>query len=261
MPGIYDSPLYYDVAYDWEGTEHEVDRIVDGFGSADGPVDRVLEVACGTGRLLRRLARRGYRVVGYDASPAAIAFAGERILAEGLADRAEVAPGDMRTARFPVPFDAAVNAINTIGHLRTDEDVRSHFAATAAALRRGGVYVVQFACAWEDGPEPADTWVSEREGIRIETTWSIEEEDRERRLSRQRCEMEVERDGRRFTIEERFDCRLWLDEEFVAFAGEAGFERVAVHDLAGGRLDPSERITGRRGNLYHVLKRVSRPRP
>lgn len=259
MPGIYDSPRYYDVAFEWEGTHLEVDRFVACFGHALRPVTRVLEAGCGTGRLLRRMADRGYRVTGYDLSPEAVAYAGERIAEEGLGESARVVRADMRTARFPEPFDAAFNAINTIGHVRTDEDVRAHFEATAYSLAPGGVYVVQLACAWEDGPEPPDNWTSERDGIRIETTWSIEEEVREQRLSRQRCRMEIEEDGRRFVIDERHDVRLWLDEDLVRITREAGFERVAVHGLLGNPLPPEEEITGRRGNLYHVFLKPPRP--
>jgi len=259
MPGIYDSPIYYDIAFEWEGTHLEVDRFVACFDHAARPVRRVLEPGCGTGRLLRRFAARGYRVTGYDISPEAVAYARERIAEEGLGENAEAVLADMRNASFSEQFDAAFNAINTIGHVRTDEDVRAHFEATRASLAPGGVYVVQLACAWEDGPEPPDTWTCERDGIRIETTWSIEGEDRDTRLSRQRCRMEIEEDGRRFTIDERHDVRLWLDEDLVRITRAAGFERVAIHGLLGNRLPPEERITGQRGNLYHVFLRPRRP--
>jgi ubiquinone/menaquinone biosynthesis C-methylase UbiE len=46
--------------------------------------DPILEIGCGTGRLLAPLARAGYTVHGVDRSPAMLARARERLRAEGL---------------------------------------------------------------------------------------------------------------------------------------------------------------------------------
>src|SRR5919202_314989 len=58
---------------------------------------RVLEVACGSGRVLVPLARTGNRVVGLDASPHMLALAHEKLAAAGpqVAARARLIQGDM----------------------------------------------------------------------------------------------------------------------------------------------------------------------
>src|SRR5207302_10604119 len=63
---------------------------------------RVLELACGTGRVLVPLAEAGNRVVGLDASPHMLALAREKLAAAGsaVATRARLVQGDMRCFRL-----------------------------------------------------------------------------------------------------------------------------------------------------------------
>jgi SAM-dependent methyltransferase len=61
---------------------------------------RVLELGCGTGNNLWFAAREGFQVCGLDASATAVAFARERLEAEGLT--ADVRVGDF-TQKLPYP--------------------------------------------------------------------------------------------------------------------------------------------------------------
>ena len=99
----------------------------------------------------------------------------------------------METAVFPREFDAALNSINSLGYLLDDGDIVSHFRLTGEALKAGGIYIVHISCAW-DGPPDMDhnSWEMERDGVRVKTTWTIESEDRETRLSHHLCTMEIE---------------------------------------------------------------------
>ena len=75
---IYDWPKYYEFIYgsDWQA---ECDFLRDCFGfHADGEVQRLFEPACGTGRLIYRLAKRGFEVGGVDLNPEAIGYCQER---------------------------------------------------------------------------------------------------------------------------------------------------------------------------------------
>ncbi|MFQ5855081.1 MAG: corrinoid protein-associated methyltransferase CpaM [Anaerolineae bacterium] len=51
------------------------------------PGDQVLEIGCGTGALAVTMARHGAEVVGIDVSPAMLAQAEKKVVAEGLGDR------------------------------------------------------------------------------------------------------------------------------------------------------------------------------
>jgi SAM-dependent methyltransferase len=124
------------------------DFYVSGFGSADpvsqsllgllGPVAgrRVLDVACGHGRITRELARRGAEVVGIDISGRLIGKALEIEQAEPLGIRyirADMtAPGVIGDA----DFDAATCSFG----LSDIDDLDAVAGVVSAALRPGGCF-------------------------------------------------------------------------------------------------------------------------
>ncbi|MEU0006808.1 class I SAM-dependent methyltransferase [Streptomyces sp. NPDC006314] len=97
---------------------------------------RLLDVACGTGIVTRRLAaaRPGLRVTGADLSPAMVRMASARL--PGAIVRADSGRLPFRTG--------SVDAVTTVWllHLLDDaEQVRAVVAECARVLRPGGVYV------------------------------------------------------------------------------------------------------------------------
>jgi SAM-dependent methyltransferase len=88
----------------------------------------LLELGCGTGRLLIPLARAGYAVTGVDLSPEMLAIARAKRAAADLAERVTLIEGDYATAALGGPYRFAFCVMNTFLHLLTIED-------QAAALR------------------------------------------------------------------------------------------------------------------------------
>jgi SAM-dependent methyltransferase len=81
--------------------------VLDAVGPADG--QRVLEIACGTGRISVMLAEREAAVVGLDISDAMLAQGREKARRAGVTDHVEFLRGD--AGRLPFPddyFDAVV---------------------------------------------------------------------------------------------------------------------------------------------------------
>ena len=67
---LYDYPEYYEILFD-DGTSEEADFLEAIFAEYGRPkTQRLLEPACGTGRLLIELAKRGYEAHGFDDSEA-----------------------------------------------------------------------------------------------------------------------------------------------------------------------------------------------
>src|SRR3954447_7064995 len=81
---------------------------------------RVLDLACGTGRVALALAAAGHRVTGVDAAPAMLALAQAKAAAAGQSVRLVTAhlqalPGPEMLGQF----NLAVCAINSFGYLTT----------------------------------------------------------------------------------------------------------------------------------------------
>lgn len=84
----------------------------------DGPL---LELGCGTGRLLIPLAQAGYAVTGVDLSPEMLRRAREKVAAANLADRVTLIEGDYATVALGGPYRFAFCVMNTFLHLTTTD--------------------------------------------------------------------------------------------------------------------------------------------
>ena len=96
----------------------------------------VLELGCGSGLLTRELVAAGHRVIATDASPAMLDLARET--APGAEElRVLVLPDD------PLPAcDAVVSIGHVLSYLPDEAALDRALAATAGALRPGGVYAI-----------------------------------------------------------------------------------------------------------------------
>ncbi|MDR2117106.1 MAG: class I SAM-dependent methyltransferase [Planctomycetaceae bacterium] len=145
---IYDYPTLYDVLFSGS-CKREVEFLKKTLrcycnisGSGCG---RIFEPACGTGRLLWRLAKLEHKVVGLDLNPNAIAFCNKRFKRHGLPESAIL--GDMtrfslHDLRQKKPFDLAFNFISSFLHLTSETLAMSHLHAVAEVLKPNGIYLL-----------------------------------------------------------------------------------------------------------------------
>ena len=136
-----DSPFEDAALYDWEYRRRRDDvrfyRTL--AGERGGPI---LDLGCGTGRLLVPLCRDGHVVVGLDRSAPMLARAAVRRarLAAPARRRALLVRGDL--GRLPFRrrprFALALAAFHTVQHLHTDAELVRFFRAVRGLLIPGG---------------------------------------------------------------------------------------------------------------------------
>jgi SAM-dependent methyltransferase len=86
----------------------------------------LLELGCGTGRLLIPLAHAGYDATGIDLSPEMLRIAGQKTAAANLTERVTLIQGDYAAAPLGGPYRFAFCVMNTFLHLRSiEEQVRA----------------------------------------------------------------------------------------------------------------------------------------
>jgi SAM-dependent methyltransferase len=102
----------------------------------DPPGNRLLDVACGTGKSSLPMLLRGYVVTACDLSPAMVERARER-----LGGRAEVRVADMRDLPWREAFDAATCIDDSINYLLSLADVVAAMRSIREALVPGGLVV------------------------------------------------------------------------------------------------------------------------
>jgi SAM-dependent methyltransferase len=100
----------------------------------------ILDLACGSGRLLVPLLRDGHQVVGLDRSPAMLAAAARRVrrLSPSRRRCCLLARADLRAFALATEATLAVCAFHSVQHLHSDEDFLRFLACARGSLARGG---------------------------------------------------------------------------------------------------------------------------
>ncbi len=130
MPDLYeDSAQYYDLAPVYQNRA-DIAFYVARALQIRGPV---LEIGCGSGRILASIARLGVDITGLDASPAMLEACRARLRAEGLS--AQTMLGDMRRfdlarqfALITIPFRPFQHLLDPPDQMACLESVRRHLA-------------------------------------------------------------------------------------------------------------------------------------
>ena len=230
----YDTPLYYDIIYDAD-TRQETDFLEAMYGrhssgKGAGTARRVLEPACGSGRLVRAMARRGWEAAGFDASGKMLSFA--RCRAPGALlweDRMEgfAVPGGRR-------FDLVHCLINTFRYLLTERDARSFLSRVAECVRPGGIFVLGLHLTdYSRSRCEHERWVMDRRGVHVVCNTRTWPPDRAARLERLRTRLVISHRGRQHRQETLWDYRTYDRRELGALLKKAmpEFEIVACHDF------------------------------
>ena len=186
----YDHPRFYDLAFgaEWRAEMKFLTASFRKYATID--VRRVFEPACGTGRLLFRLAQAGFAVSGLDLNERAVAFCNDRLRRKGFG--AAAAMGDMTDFRLSGKVDAAFNLVSSFRHLESDEAAWSHLRCMAAAVRVGGIYVIGLHLT-PTGRAPSNTelWTAERGHLRVRTRVLTTSRNLRRRDERLRVTFDV----------------------------------------------------------------------
>jgi 2-polyprenyl-3-methyl-5-hydroxy-6-metoxy-1,4-benzoquinol methylase len=120
-------------------TKREVDFVEHTFSAdATRPVRKVLDVACGGGRHISELAKRGYECTGWDFTPERIQIAKERIKREDLS--IQLLQGNATQLNYENEFDAVL-ALYVLFLLPNDDDVSKCLSLIYRALRSGGILI------------------------------------------------------------------------------------------------------------------------
>jgi SAM-dependent methyltransferase len=102
----------------------------------------ILELGCGTGRVLIPLARQGYRITGVDASAAMLERARGKVAEENLSERVTLVEQEMRKLELEERFNLVFAALNSFAHLHTTEEQLETLARIQRHLNPGGLLVL-----------------------------------------------------------------------------------------------------------------------
>jgi len=232
----YDSPRHYDMVYaDYTGPET---RFLEAMLSRHGPPARgprrILEPACGSGRLVESLARRGHRVWGFDLNPRQLAYARERLRRRGL--RARLWQDELGGFRLPAGaggLDLAHCLVSTFKYLLRESEAVRHLRRVAAALRPGGLYVLGLHLTDYANPAADHERWSARKGrtLVVSDTWSAPAR-RRARTEAMRTRMRIREGDKAWVTETEWTFRTYGPGQLRALLRKVpGLELAACHDF------------------------------
>jgi SAM-dependent methyltransferase len=254
----YDEPEAYDIVFDAD-TRSEARFLIEVLHRY-GPRStrarrRILEPACGSGRLVSALARLGHAVTGFDRNEAMLAYARKRLARRGL--RAHVMQGDMARFQLTRKFELAHCLVSTFKYLLDEQSARSHLECVARSLMRGGVYVLGFHLTdYERTRASRERWIATRGGTRVTCVTNVEPPNRVRRLEEVRTRLRIERGGRAARTETRWRFRTYDARQFERLLSSVpSLERVALYDFHYEVDRPRHSADDGIGDCVFVLRR------
>ena len=230
---LYDYPVYYDLIFgsDWRAEFDFVKACFERF--AKRPVKRLFEPACGTGRLLIKLAEAGYEVSGNDLNENAVKFCNDRFKRRGFPETAVV--DDMSDFKLKRKVDAGFNTINTFRHLLTDKQAIGHLQCMADSLATGGLYLLGLHLIPEDEDDRMETeaWDARRGNLAVNTFMWSKGIDHKKRAEYLGMTIDVWTPTKHFQIEDEMIYRTYSAKQMTALLKKvSAFECVAVYDFA-----------------------------
>ena len=253
--GLYDHVgLYRD-------RQDDVRFYVEQAAAAGGPV---LELGCGTGRVLLPSARSGARITGLDRSAPMLSVAREKLGREDaqVRERVRLLEGDMRSFDLGERFALVTIPFRGIQHLLTAGEHLACLDCVYRHLEPGGrlafdvfnpmlTALVDKSRLSEWGDEPEFTIPA---GARVVRRFRLERVDLPRQV--QYLEMiyyVTEPDGTSRRLVERFSMRHFFRYEVEHLLARCGFTEVRIDgDFAGTRFDSA-------GDPAEIVVRARRP--
>jgi SAM-dependent methyltransferase len=191
----------------------------------------VLDLASGHGRIANRLAERGARVTGLDATPRFLELAREDAAARGV--EVEYVHGDMRRLPWESRFDRILCWFTAFGYF-DDEQNRQVLQEARKALRAGGMLLIEGNNLLELARRWQPATLVEREGDFV-----IDRHRFDPVAGRMETERIVVRGGkvRRFS----YAVRMFVASELRAWLLGAGFASVDFYNREGEPLTAESR--------------------
>ena len=219
------------------------------------PVHRVLELGCGSGRLICDMAKRGYAMTGLDLNPTALAYCNKKLKKQK--STGELVEGDMTNFSFDEPFDAAINAINTFRHLETEEAALAHLDCVAKNLKPGGVFVLSLHLLPPDGDLwGTERWSAKQADMSIYYALTVVETSMKTRLEKLRISMLVKKKDDSFRLSDHITLRIYTAKQLKSLLAKAKqFKLIAVHDFWYD-IESVQKLNGEAVDTALVLQRI-----
>jgi SAM-dependent methyltransferase len=198
----------------------------------------VLEIGCGTGRVLIPVARSGVIITGLDSSVTMLTRCGDRVDAEPpeVRERVSLKEGDIRDFAFPDKFSLITAPFRILQHLVTPADQLKCLATVRRHLQPGGRFIFDVfnprfdllvqdrSAESEDTPELALP-----DGRFMRRAWRIPRVRFVDQVNEAELIYYVRRGDSTERVVQKFEMRWYLKAELEHLLARAGFTVEAIY--------------------------------
>lgn len=219
MSGYADFAAFYDRLTDDVGYPRRADYLAGLLAEHGVPAGTVLDLACGTGSLTLELFKRGYEMIGVDASPEMLCTAREKCLRAGADVLFLCQP--MEALDLYGTVNAAVCTLDSLNHITQPETLREVFRRVALFLEPGGLFLFDVNTPYKHREVLGDnTFVYDLDGLYCvwQNAYSPQEDTVEILLDF----FEEEQNGAYTRSGEQFMERAYSHDSLCAFLEEQG---------------------------------------
>lgn len=231
----YDSPLYYDMVYE-DYTLREtrfLHAAVKKYGEGKVEKLKVLEPACGSGRLLESLAQKGHTVHGFDQNKNQINYAKNRLDKLGL--KAKVWRDSLQSFKVPrqEKYDLVHCFVSTFKYILKEKEAVSALKRMAQSLRPEGLCLLGLHLTdYRNSRPDYEKWINRRKDVKVcSETWSAPARQVERKEA-MRTRMTITEKGKTRIEETLWDFRTYSEAELRALLKQVPtLKLIACHDF------------------------------
>jgi SAM-dependent methyltransferase len=222
----YDYPQYYDIGFQ-AYTDLEANFIEAACRRyCRFEARRILEPACGSGRLITEFAARGYEVTGFDLNQRALTYLRQRLARRRL--DAQAFEAEMSFFRVGRSVDAAYCMLNTFRHLLSEQAARAHLECIARSVRPGGIYVVGMNLL----PSVAARWTERRGKTKVTVTERVLRTDHRHRIEHIEACLTASRGSKEFRLRHEYQLRTYTRRQFRRLlASVRSLELCGIYDF------------------------------
>jgi SAM-dependent methyltransferase len=201
------------------------------------PEARILELGCGTGRVLVPLTEKSAYILGVDVSEAMLSVCRQKLAERGFPTyKAEVQQGDITDLELGKRFDLIIAPFRVFQTLETDREVSGFFKTIRSHITEEGTAILNVFRPTLDRDRIRDEWVTEVERLRWEVSFEgsrVTMHDRRSSMNRERLVLYPELIYRRYRDDELVDkvvlkiaLRCYYPEELLNLIAAHGFRVV-----------------------------------
>ncbi len=213
---VYTNSEVYDLAFSYRNYDNDSQTLLRWYKELTGrrsEPERILELACGPGRMLLRLCSNGSSGNGIDISEEMCQFAKQ--LADESGENVRIDSGDMTEFALNKDFDLIVTMLNSISHITSTGQLERHFGCVSKHLASGGLYLIETTRIDVCSRVPGSKWSVSRGKDHLNICWGGEGKFEHANITGIVGDQRID-------ICEKFPMRYWKTSELLCAAGTSG---------------------------------------